>query len=102
MLPMVSFAVNVMVTMSFTFAKDVIGIVAGYRQSLARDGSIVSITVLLLVISSWCYVEYTFPVLSYAVIVKLYRSIWRVLRNHDSCVLAVSLSLTAHVYVGIV
>ena len=68
MLPMVSFAVNVMVTMSFTFAKDGLILLLDIVRS-SRDGSIVSITVLLLVISFWVTLS-IFPVLSYAVILN--------------------------------
>ena len=68
MLPMVSFAVNVMVTMSFTFAKDGLVLLLDIVRS-SRDGSIVSITVLLLVISFWVTLS-IFPVLSYAVMLN--------------------------------
>ena len=67
-LPMGSVVVNVMVTLSFAFAKEVLVLLLDIVR-FTRVGSIVSITVLLLVISSSVTLN-TFPVLSYAVMLN--------------------------------
>ena len=67
-LPMGSFVVNVMVTLSFAFAKDGFGLLL-YMVKFTRDGSIVSITTLFSIILS-CVTLSMFPALSYAVILN--------------------------------
>ena len=67
-LPMGSVVVNVMVTLSFAFAKDELVLLLDIVR-FTKDGSIVSISTLFPVIFSGVTLN-TFPVLSYAVMVN--------------------------------